>query len=459
MVRDALFLACLLLPLPAAHPARAGEAPRAGDYAIVVSEATNADPAWQRVVQSLAAKHHGKVVTYRESPREALPTLKDDFPRSTCFVATPNEAGRAFVATVHRLTREYDDDPFTDTRWAILTGYDAANALAVVKHAEPLQVRKVLSGTDVELEACVEGMWYDELVKNRHVRKHKGGKPEELQGPEDTTQVLVDALNAYQPDLIVTSGHATERNWQIGFRYENGFFQCRDGRLFGRDTQNHEYAVDSDNPKIYMPIGNCLMGHVDGPDAMALAWMNSAGIKQMLGYTVPTWFGYGGWGVLDYFVEQPGRYSFQEAFLANHHALVHRLRDQTIAAGERKGLEYDRDTVAFYGDPAWEARMAPGPLWYEQTLTEENGTYTLTITPNRGAASFDTVNNNGSQRGGRPFVAFLPQRLKDVSLLAGENLAPLITDDFVLVPRPATCDPERTYRVEFTGRPITPPQP
>ncbi len=67
------------------------------------------------------------------------------------------------------------------------------------------------------------------------------------------------------------------------------------------------------------------MGHIDGPDAMALAFMNSAGVRQMMGYTVPTWYGYGGWGCLDYFVEQPGRYTFVEAFFANQHALIDRL--------------------------------------------------------------------------------------------------------------------------------------
>ena len=67
------------------------------------------------------------------------------------------------------------------------------------------------------------------------------------------------------------------------------------------------------------------MGHIDGPDAMALAFMNSAGVDQMIGYTVPTWYGYGGWGMLDYFVEQPGRFTLAEAFYANQQALIHRL--------------------------------------------------------------------------------------------------------------------------------------
>ena len=57
------------------------------------------------------------------------------------------------------------------------------------------------------------------------------------------------------------------------------------------------------------------MGHIDDQQAMALAWLKSGGVRQMLGYTVPTWYGYAGWGCLDYFVEQPGRYDFAEAFL------------------------------------------------------------------------------------------------------------------------------------------------
>jgi zinc protease len=183
---------------------------------------------------------------------------------------------------------------------------------------------------------------------------------------------------------------------------------------------------------------------------MALAWMNSCGVKQMIGYTVPTWFGYAGWGCLDYFVEQPGRYSFVEAFHANQHALVHRLQQTEASAGaESRGLAFDRDVVALYGDPKWSARMAPGPCAYEQQLSEQDGVITLTIIPRRGADSFQPINTNGSQRGWRPMVAFLPRRVKDVELLSGQDLNPTITDDFILVPNPRKCDPDRQYVVSF----------
>jgi hypothetical protein len=38
--------------------------------------------------------------------------------------------------------------------------------------------------------------------------------------PPDTTKALVDTLNVDQTQLLVTSGHATERDWQIGYRFE-----------------------------------------------------------------------------------------------------------------------------------------------------------------------------------------------------------------------------------------------
>ncbi|HAK97586.1 MAG TPA: hypothetical protein DCM87_21995 [Planctomycetes bacterium] len=199
-----------------------------------------------------------------------------------------------------------------------------------------------------------------------------------------------------------------------------------------------------------MPAGNCLMGHIDGPDAMALAFMNSGGVNQMLGYTVPTWYGYAGWGCLDYFVEQPGRFTFTEAFFANHAALIHRLTaTENLGAGDKRGLLHDRDTVAFYGDPAWEARMAPQPCAWEQTIEEREGVFTLQIAPKRGAASFEPISRNGSQRGGRPIVQFLRARVKDVQVLEGADLRPVVTDDFILVPNPGACDPAKRYRVAF----------
>jgi len=425
----------------------------AADYSVVVSKSTYADAAWRQVVDALVDKHGATVVQYESAAPESLDALREQFPRYACFVAQPSEAGREFVAGVHRLTRQLDDDPYTDLFWGILTGYDADCALRIAEHNEPLTIERVASGTELAMEMVAEGVWYCELNKNLCVRKQPGKQAQREECPDDTTKLLVDSLNDYRAQLFVTSGHATERDWQIGFRYRNGSFRCEGGTVYGRDTAGKRHPVDSPNPKVYMPIGNCLMGHVDSQDAMALAFMNSAGVNQMIGYTVPTWFGYAGWGCLDYFVEQPGRYTFTEAFLANQHALVHRLETEP-KSGATRGLTFDRDVLAFYGDPAWQARMADGPVAWKQSLTETDGVWTLSIEPQRGEATFAPINTNGSQRGGRPIVAFLPRRVptQNVKIIAGAELAPLVTDTFILVPNPGKCDPAKEYRVVFTAK-------
>ncbi len=460
--------ACVF-PVPAAPPINS--------YAVVVSAGTKADSEWNRVVLALVAKHQASTLTFNSSVTEVLPDLRRVFPRYVCFVAKPEEATRGFVAEVHRLTRRLDDDPYTDCLWGILTGYDAANALRIAQLAAPLTIRKVVGGTSVPLDLCQEGVYYSEVKKNEFASKQRGQKTVQQQGPNDTTRSLVELLKDSGTELFVTSGHATERDWQIGFGYRNGSFRCESGKLFGLDGSGQRYPIDSSNPKVYLAVGNCLMGHVDSRNAMALAFMNSAGVAQMIGYTVNTWYGYAGWGCLDYFMEQPGRFTLSEAFLANDHALIHRLvsyfpgllaaqiddrgrtearivpDDKALKAGltqqDGRGLLYDRDVLAFYGDPAWEARMAEMQSGWEQRMTREHDRWTIELTPKRGDTSFQVLDPNGSQRGGRPVIQFLPCRIKPAELLEGAELNPVITDDFVLIPLPSKGDSNRVYRVVF----------
>src|SRR5579871_537554 len=346
------------------------------DYAVVVSKKTQEDADWKKVVSALLKKHHANVVSYDSDVNETLPALRQQFPRYVCFVSQPAEATREFVAKVHKLTRHLDDDPYADCFWGILTGYDAANALRIAEAEKPLTIHKAASGTEIALDCCEQGKWFSELKKNQMFNKGNGQQPAAEHGPDDTTKAIADLLTDYQADLFVTSGHATEHDWQIGYGFPGGSFRCKDGQLFGLDRKGEHHPINSPNPKVYMPVGNCLMGHIDGRDSMALAYMNSAGVDQMIGYTVVTWYGYAGWGCLDYFVEQPGRYTFNEAFFANENALINRIAtyfpelvdaevdasgrpNKPVIVGEKAkqaglnaqdalGLLYDRDTLAFY---------------------------------------------------------------------------------------------------------------
>jgi len=421
----------------------------AAEYAVVVSRRTMDDAGWKGVADALVAKHRASVVIYDGEVAEVLPELKRQFPRYVCFVAQPGEAGRRFVEQVHQATRRLDDDPYTDCFWGILTGYDAANALRIARCDSPLTIHKAVGGTEIALQCCDEGVWYSESRQGCMVRKEKGREPQATNCSPDTTKELVTSLTEYKADLFVTSGHATERDWQIGYSYRNGQFRCEKGELFGLDMKGARYPVRSPNPKVYLAVGNCLMGHIDGPDAMALAFLNSGGVNQMIGYTVATWYGYAGWGCLAYFLEQPGRYSLTEAFFANHAALIHLLQLPDLSSEDKQGLLYDRDTVAFYGDPAWEARMAGHDTAWEQKLTEHKGEYTLEIRPKRGVESFNAVNGNGARRGGRPIVQFLRHRVRNIELVEGMEFAPVVTDNFVLIPNIPGRELRGACRVRF----------
>ena len=82
--------------------------------------------------------------------------------------------------------------------------------------------------------------------------------------------------------------------------------------------------------------------------------------------------------------------------------------------------------------------MAPAQAAWEQSLVEKDGAYTFEVRPLRGARSFEPINTNGSQRGGRPIVQLLPHRIdaESVKIVEGAELKPVVTDNFVLVPLP-----------------------
>lgn len=438
----------------------------AQSYAVVVSTSTMRKPQWKSVAEALQSKHTAHVITYAEDIGETLDSLKAVFPKYICFLTTPEETTRRFVADAHKLTRRLDDDPYADAIWGIVTGYTAADALRIAQHQDPLTVRRALSGTvGSPLDAYDAGLMYNELKAQVMWEKKPGGPVEEKSCPTDTTAAIVEAMNAYKPDVFITSGHATERNWQIGYGYRSGYFRCADGQLYGIDTQKVKHVIDSPNPKVHMAVGNCLIAHIPDRECMALALMRSAGIYQMVGYTVPTGYGYGGWGVKDYFSElQAGRFTLAAAHYANGLALVYELekRDMNFGDGQRVrgGIRGDRDTVVLYGDPAWQARMPQRELPWTQRLTVDGDRYTLTITAH--------------QRGdwdNRPIVELLPHRVEQIEIVEGQGYDPVIADNFVLVqmrdellpmkgnqggPIPIRGDytPGQTFKIVFTAKRI-----
>ena len=363
-------------------------------YSVVVSRETRVK--LPNAVTELVAKYEkvwpGRVtlVEYVDDPTCSLEDLQALRPSYCCFVTSHHECSRKFVSRIHYLTRQIDpSNPYYDTVWGILTGRNEEDILFALRQ-KPLVIRRVLSGTPVNLNNFESGVWYNEGKKGEATRR-KIGSNEVLKEecPGDAIGEIVRELNTPRDieggdgvDMVVTSGHASENDWNIGYSFESGRLVAKEGNLYGMTVDGKIIPVTHNgSAKVYSAAGNCLMGHVNGDNCMALSWMHSAGVVQMTGYTVVTWFGYAGWGVHTYFIDNPGSLTFCEAFYANHQSLLANLyrkypvslcaTDTIIGENEEcTGLRHDQDKVAFYGDPAYEARLLE---------CKENNLYTTSI--------------------------------------------------------------------------------
>ena len=413
----------------------------AEDSVVVVSRATRADAGWAKVVDALAKAHGSRVVALETAEAE----LRAAPPGRVAWVARPEELGSAAVRRFHVLARGLDADPYPDFRWGLVTGRTAADALRLVAPA-PLVIRKVGASTRFAAECAEEGWWFDEFTAGERWSKAPGGVATRADGAKDSTADIARFLSEGRADLWITSGHATEHNWEPGYRYRNGVFVHKDGVVNGRALDGAVHPVRNDKPLLYLAVGNCLIGNVPGkPDCMALAYLATAGVRGMVGYTEPTWFGYAGWGVLDYFLEQPGRFTANDAWHANLIALQWRLgeaRAGRAPSGDARGLEFDQDVTVYLGDPAWEVRMAPGPLrWKETVAADVDDGLVWTIEPRAGARTFAPVDTNGSQRGGRPLVLRLPRHAAGWEVVPGSAAGVVAGDDFALLPNPGPDAP------------------
>ena len=378
-------------------------------YAIVVPAGHSELDA---AVQALRAKQtrHGrevKVITYKDDVREALPDLREALPYYTCFVTPKELAGRKFTGEVSRMTREILPDPYVDTFWGILTGYDAADIRRAAEFDGPIDITDALDMVGGFHHSLMRRCYsFDETQENnlRITDPSKKYDNEKTRISRDFTEEFLKLVNGGGFQIIMTSGHASEHDWASGYvSSSNMYLIDRKGELLARDTRGRVHEIKDTTPKIWCAAGNCLIGNIPhGQDScMATAMIHSFGVYQMMGYTIETWFGRQGWTAQGMLTDYPGYYSFNESFHFANSWIVENLvkRDlnrltldtsdydtfQIKAAStlrgirfrnseeqkEALGLLYDRDVVAFYGDPAVRAAIDPKP---GQTLKLERST-------------------------------------------------------------------------------------
>ena len=430
------------------------------NYAVVTSYNTLNLSNWAEVAESLALKRNARIFVYQDDMEEVLDSLRAFNPRYIAFLEAPiyifTNNGEEYVRKVFQLTRSLDDDPYGDALWGIITGFYPEDALKLISGPDEIEIKTaLLKCCGGWLQYFYQGIYFSETNYNEMWTKLPDGTIiDTIPGPTDCTDTLVKLLNTDTFDIMVTSGHASSHDWQLHYPDPGleGFFRSYMGQVYGDPHEGPDINIESTNPKIYYAPGNCLIGLVSDFDCMVLAWIRSGGAHQYIGYTVETWHGYMGWGISYYFLRFAGRYDFQESHYFNNQSLLFDL-DRGTPGTDSTGLEYDRDVVAFYGDPACRMSLYPvtDPL-YEEELTVHQGserdTFTYRITM--------VQEGTPGTPGGRQPIAFLPYRIDSAEVLSIDAYDVLITDDFVLMQiwkqGDDPLEPGDTREVTFTAK-------
>ena len=461
------------------------------NYLVVAHKNIDTDSSWSKVTATLKEKHNAPIVYYENSPREIVPNIKELNPRYVVFVDKPENIGRDYIMDLHRMSRTIDDDIYADYLWGVITGYDADAALKMVNNStEPLTPKKGVA-TIMEMNS---GKWFDEFA---FVDDHTKGLWGEKKIFKDTTSKLMiapsevlkkfyDIYSEYDPDLVVTAAHATERNLEMPFSLGN--IKAKDGKLYADFKDDPQFLKESNKRRVYFAVGNCLIGNVNNTNqSMAIAWMNSANAATMIGYVVTTWHGRNGWGGLKYWLTNPGRYTLAEAIYLNQQDFLYQqsqwspnflsieypFTDEKISFGnvlqnarnllkEKAGIEeptidqigflHDRDVLAYYGDPKWEVRMQEVPK-------ETDFKVDCKITGNKCEVTITTDADFSLERmvGDKfkeehvldiPFSYFFPERLVNPSLADGQTWDAIIDENFLLIYNP-NFEPNSSYVIHI----------
>ncbi len=449
------------------------------DYVVLVSKCVNDSGEWREVVEALAEKHNAEVIIFNDSPCEAIKALKRANPRYVAVVDMPENIGRDYVIDFHHVSRDIDEDIYADFMWGIITGYDAAAAMRMVENStEPLVVKDAVA-TIMELNSAKwfdNYAWVDDHTKGLWGEK-RGRNSKIVTGMVALEQVLpkfTELYAEYNPDLIVTAAHATQKNLEMP--YSLGNLKPRDGRLYAEDrfTGDTWDLQESGKRRVYTAIGNCLIGDMNNTkESMAAAWMNGSNAATMVGYVVTTWHGRNGWGAMKYWVTNPERYTLAEAVYINQQDLMYQhsewtpklidvkydyldkfMEELTTAANrisesvgreidmdnaqdwDMMGFWHDRDVLVYYGDPKWEVRLqSAGEQDYTVTSERRGKEYVVTITT---GANFSMEKMRGDKFKQEhvldlPFSYIFPERLKSPRLADDKWGKSVVDENFILL--------------------------
>ena len=181
----------------------------------------------------------------------------------------------------------------------------------------------------------------------------------------------------YSPQLFVTASHATQFNLEMPFG--KGLIVSGNNRFYALDKkQFREFTTflrgvlfngKEDDllsflkrikapvietrpvPAVWVAAGNCLIGDAKKTkNSMAVTALSRYGFNQLVGYTVPSWYGKGGWGTLGLLFSNHDASSLAEAWYLNNQFILDetmtrfpKLMDVHFNSPDINGIKDDPD--------------------------------------------------------------------------------------------------------------------
>ena len=442
---------------------------------IVASTATMNEPKWRAVADSLGAKHSGSsvsVLAVDGTLANAVDGIRKAKPRYVAFVMRPEEVDFATTISLRRMMRDIDDDPFDDAIWGIVTGPDAEAAARIASSHEPRSITTALATTGIG-ESLVSGeaaVLSDAYPAGGWWRKHDDGSFERGVESGDMTHLFERFWREIDPQLIVTSSHASQFNLEMPFSRGNvvpkdgAFSVLPDRKLI--DDSTGQYAAGSvtagdrlSTPireKVWIAAGNCLIADNLPGGSMVMTALGFGKVNQFVGYISTTWYGEIGWGTWRYFNScgctlAESWYTANQVLLKNLCEVLPCERDfrpdvrtakeyqskmpqlaiplpQTFGMDDKKrvfGMLWDRDATVFYGDPMERIALKDAPAG-------------------------DAMAASGEDAPPMPIIferSVEGRRLVD----APEGFEVFVADDFALVTRWPECGAGWRSRLKFSG--------
>lgn len=372
---------------------------------VVTSLLTAQQPDWKAAAAALEAKHadEAKVVqlTVGPSVTNALTQLRQANPTHVAFVMRPEEVDFPTVVALKRMMRDLDSDPYDDAKWGIVTGPTAADAQRIAASREPHEIRTALATTGIGDDA-VPGpfaCFSDAYPAGEWRIRTADGTITKHSTSNDLSAAFCKAWETIDPDLIVTSGHASQRNVEMPFSrgnvvpHKGVFYTCPNETLIDYTTGQAKKdrsagptratrLATPQREKVWVAAGNCLIADNLKGDNMVMTALGFGKVNQFVGYTATTWFGEIGWGTWGNFTKGM---SLIDAYFAANEQLIRELEETVSNANDFRpvfkaaseyerlvnearrfrfraekpitdpqkflGRLWDRDATVFYGDP------------------------------------------------------------------------------------------------------------